>query len=308
MTATGLVEALHVAGPAGPTRPSTAAVRAVHRLVGHRLVGPRRATARTVTARGELHFGWVLGGRAVQDIWIVPGRGEPGEGEPPLAFHGSTHPLLRRGARRLALDLDRPGQRPRAALRRPAGGRRDRAAQRRGRSAAALALHRHRAGLVHLAGRDLPRRRRDVDARRGDADHARGHGVTAPARRASSCVRAGATSLAESTRVPREASHARRARLRPRRVAPTGRSPPTTAGVRRELPAPARRRRRGRGLRQRRPGDRGAGRPHPLDRRRRRRVRRRWCTATRSSAGCRHASRTPAGALLHAVRGRRHGP
>ena len=32
----------------------------------------------------------MLGGRAVQDIWIVPGRGEPGEGVPPLAFHGST--------------------------------------------------------------------------------------------------------------------------------------------------------------------------------------------------------------------------
>jgi len=39
---------------------------------------------------GELHFGWVLGGRAVQDTWIMPGRGEPGEGVPPLAFHGST--------------------------------------------------------------------------------------------------------------------------------------------------------------------------------------------------------------------------
>ncbi len=39
---------------------------------------------------GELHVGWVLGGRAVQDVWIVPGRGRPGEGEPPLAFHGST--------------------------------------------------------------------------------------------------------------------------------------------------------------------------------------------------------------------------
>jgi hypothetical protein len=44
----------------------------------------------TATATGELHVGWVLGGRAVQDIWIVPGRGHPGEGQPPSAFHGST--------------------------------------------------------------------------------------------------------------------------------------------------------------------------------------------------------------------------
>ncbi|WP_448610219.1 hypothetical protein [Geodermatophilus sp. URMC 60] len=41
-------------------------------------------------ATGELHVGWVLDGRAVQDVWIVPGRGEPGAGVPPLAFHGTT--------------------------------------------------------------------------------------------------------------------------------------------------------------------------------------------------------------------------
>jgi hypothetical protein len=40
--------------------------------------------------QGELHVGWVLGGRAIQDVWIVPGRGRPGEGRAPLAFHGST--------------------------------------------------------------------------------------------------------------------------------------------------------------------------------------------------------------------------
>jgi len=41
------------------------------------------------TAVGELHFGWVLGGRAVQDRWIVPGPDQPGAGVPPYAFHGS---------------------------------------------------------------------------------------------------------------------------------------------------------------------------------------------------------------------------
>ena len=30
-------------------------------------------------APGEIHFGWVLGGRAIQDVWILPGR-----------FHGTT--------------------------------------------------------------------------------------------------------------------------------------------------------------------------------------------------------------------------
>jgi hypothetical protein len=48
------------------------------------------ADGEPLSATGELHFGWVLGGRAIQDIWIVPGRGQPGEGQPPHAFHGTT--------------------------------------------------------------------------------------------------------------------------------------------------------------------------------------------------------------------------
>jgi hypothetical protein len=39
---------------------------------------------------GELHIGWVLGGRAVQDVWIVPGRDTGDAGQGPYAFWGTT--------------------------------------------------------------------------------------------------------------------------------------------------------------------------------------------------------------------------
>ena len=81
----GLIEALHAGGPAGPHADE---LMLFGRFVGSwslEWTGPR-----SEKATGELHFGWVLGGRAVQDVWIVPGRGQPGEHQPPLAFHGST--------------------------------------------------------------------------------------------------------------------------------------------------------------------------------------------------------------------------
>jgi hypothetical protein len=89
MTTQGLHEALHVDGPAGP---DAERLHLYGQFVGSwditwAGIGP---DGRPVTARGELHFGWVLGGRAVQDVWMVPGRGARGEQISPLSFHGSA--------------------------------------------------------------------------------------------------------------------------------------------------------------------------------------------------------------------------
>lgn len=46
------------------------------------------ADGRPATMVGELHVGWVLGGRAVQDVWQVPsGSAPPSTARP---FHGMT--------------------------------------------------------------------------------------------------------------------------------------------------------------------------------------------------------------------------
>ena len=119
MTTNGLHEALHVDGPAGP---DAERLHLYGQFVGSwditwAGIGP---DGRPVTARGELHFGWVLGGRAVQDVWIVPGRGARGEQISPLFVPRLGDPLLRPRDRRLALHLDRSPHGPRAPLHRRA--------------------------------------------------------------------------------------------------------------------------------------------------------------------------------------------
>lgn len=81
----GLIDALHVDGPAADHAEE---LRLFGRFVGSWTI--EWSGGNSDRAVGELHFGWVLGGRAVQDVWIVPGRGQPGMDQPPHAFHGST--------------------------------------------------------------------------------------------------------------------------------------------------------------------------------------------------------------------------
>lgn len=45
----------------------------------------------TRQGRGEIHFGWVLEGRAIQDVWITPPRDERAAPDPAMAnFYGTT--------------------------------------------------------------------------------------------------------------------------------------------------------------------------------------------------------------------------
>jgi hypothetical protein len=41
----------------------------------------------TKGAQGEIHFGWALQGRAIQDVWILPARDQPNPGS---VFYGTT--------------------------------------------------------------------------------------------------------------------------------------------------------------------------------------------------------------------------
>jgi hypothetical protein len=72
------IDALHAAGPAGD--------RAEHMGLYAWLIGSWEMDAvvhgedgTTHRGRGEVHAGWVLDGRAIQDVWILPG-----------VFHGTT--------------------------------------------------------------------------------------------------------------------------------------------------------------------------------------------------------------------------
>lgn len=83
-----MLEALHAEGPA-PDRVSQMLLYGQFvgswegRVVVHRLDGSRRE------AECEAHFGWVLEGRAIQDVWIAPSRSA--RQNPDLVRQGSLY-------------------------------------------------------------------------------------------------------------------------------------------------------------------------------------------------------------------------
>ena len=82
------LETLHADGPAPD--------RAAQMMLYGRFVGSWGGTLKYVDAEGvhrettaEVHFGWVLEGRAIQDVWIAPSR-QGRKVEERLLMHGST--------------------------------------------------------------------------------------------------------------------------------------------------------------------------------------------------------------------------
>ena len=83
-----LRQVLHADGPSSD--------RAVHMMLYGQFVGSWEGTLIYCDAEGvrretsaEVHFGWVLDGRAIQDVWIAPSRRARGAVER-LLMHGTT--------------------------------------------------------------------------------------------------------------------------------------------------------------------------------------------------------------------------
>ena len=72
MTTYSFIDALHSAGPASDRADKMKPLWLADRAMDD---GCRRPPRRRQPAQGpgEIHFGWVLEGRAIQDVWILPG-------------------------------------------------------------------------------------------------------------------------------------------------------------------------------------------------------------------------------------------
>jgi hypothetical protein len=82
----------------GPAAENAAALRLFGQFAGSWDGALRlpNADGTTTTAVGEIHMGWVLGGRALQDVWIFPKRGT--EAGTPRGEYGTTIRFFDRAA------------------------------------------------------------------------------------------------------------------------------------------------------------------------------------------------------------------
>ncbi len=67
--------------PRSRPRRQDGSVRTLRRLLGSSTSCNSPTTASKRRRTGEWHFGWALEGRAIQDVWIVPPRGELRRGD-----------------------------------------------------------------------------------------------------------------------------------------------------------------------------------------------------------------------------------
>jgi hypothetical protein len=90
IASSSFVDALHTDHPA----PDRAGKMGLYgRLIGHwemDVVAYEEKGAKHTRA-GEIHFGWVLEGRAIQDIWMIPPRAARGANAPVLPVAGNWY-------------------------------------------------------------------------------------------------------------------------------------------------------------------------------------------------------------------------
>ena len=127
--------------------------------------------------QGEVHFGWVLEGRAIQDVWIMPRVSErnanlAGASKTSNNMYGTTLRIWDASIQAWRIRWINPVTNHYEQQNRPPRRQRHCASRRSpGRHSHPLAIHRNHAKLIPLARRSPERRRRHMEARRRISRH-----------------------------------------------------------------------------------------------------------------------------------------
>lgn len=90
LLSSGFALALHAAGPAADR---VEALDLYGRFVGdwEADIVTHSPDGRRHEGKGEIHFGWILEGRAIQDVWMIPRRSERHPGAPVMPVAGNWY-------------------------------------------------------------------------------------------------------------------------------------------------------------------------------------------------------------------------